>query len=233
MCSPATTTCEVRAIDAAVPSDAPIDTSDAAPQSLLQRQVTNHAENATTLSATLPAAPAANHLLIMIGANLSGSLATVSGGGAMWTRAAHSVIHSNVEIWYGVTNGSSATVTIARPSTAAAMWMSVSEWSGLAATNTLDQASADHDGINPVTAGSITTTHAPDLVVFAATTALPNTFTSPTPGTWTALQGIVSATHMQNVWYRTVTTAGAQAPQVLENRAEGWEAAIAAFRIAQ
>jgi len=228
-CSPATNTCEVRAVDAAIPSDAtPLDAS---PGQLIRQQGTNHAENVTTLSVTLPAAPAADHLLIMIGANLSGSLTTVSGGGAIWSRAVSSVIYSNVEVWYGTTNGSSATVTIGMSQTAAPMWMSVSEWSGLVPLGPLDGAHADHDTKNPITAGSITTLHDHDLVLFAATTALPNSFTSPAPGTWTALQGITTATHLQNAWYRIVTTSGAQAPQVLQSRAEGWEAAVVAFRL--
>jgi hypothetical protein len=233
-CSPATSTCEVRAVDAAIPDDASdAMLLDAPPGQLIRQQITNHAENVTTLSATLPAAPAADHLLVMIGANLSGALTSVSGGGAIWSRAASSLIYSNVEVWYGTTNGSSATVTIAMSQAASAMWMSVSEWSGLEPLGPLDGARADHDEMNPVTAGSITLLHGHDLLLFAATTALPNSFTSPTPGTWTALQGITSATHMQNAWYRIVMTAGAQAPQVLQSRDEGWEAAVVAFRITQ
>ena len=235
MCSPATNTCEAHAIDAgsADSSEPPNDVAiDAATMPLIVQQVTNHADAVTTLSATLPVTPAAGHLLIMIGANLSGSLASVSGAAVTWTRAASSLINSNVEIWFGVSSGTGAVVTIARPQTVAAMWISVSEWSGLATTNLLDAAHAADGDANPVTAGSIATTNAHDLLVFAATTALPSTHGAPAPGSWTAMQGVSTTTHTQSAWYRVVTTAGPQAPQVVQSGAAGWEAAIAAFRTA-
>lgn len=233
-CSPATNTCEVRAIDAgADSSEPPLDVAiDAAAMPMIVQQATNHGDSVATLSATLPATPVAGHILIMIGANLSGSLVSVSGGAATWTKAASSLVNSNVEIWFGLSSGMGAVVTIARPQTPASMWISVSEWDGLATTNSLDAAHAAYGTANPVTAGSIATTNAHDLLVFAATTALPSTHGAPTPGSWTAMQGVSSATHTQSAWYRVVTTAGPQAPQVVQSGTAGWEAAIAAFRIA-
>jgi hypothetical protein len=232
-CSPATNTCERFAIDAAVPSDtvdAP-NPPDAVTLPMMLQHATNYAASATTLSVTLPATPVTDHVLIMIGAHLSGSIQTVTGG-ATWKLAARSVINSNVEIWYGVSDGSNATVTIARPPESAPMWIAVSEWSGLATTNSLDAARAENGTGNPVSAASITTTNARDLLLFAATTAAPNTYATPTPGTWTAMPAISSPTFVQGEWYRIVTTPGAYAPQVTQTGADGWEAAVAALRIA-
>ena len=234
-------TCELRAIDAASPTDtklvdasidAPMLQPDAATIPMLIQQATNYGELVETLSVTLPTAPAANRVLVMIGANVSGSLTTVSGGGATWTRAAQSLINSNVEIWFGVTNGTSSTVTIAKPGSAAPTWMHVAEWSGLATTNSIDTARADDGAGATITAGSITTTTTRDLLLFAATASSPTTFGTPTPGTWVTLQGITSTTFSQGEWYRIVTANDTFAPSVTQTGSGNWEAAVAAFRIA-
>ena len=52
----------------------------------------------------------------MIGAAEHGGLASVTGGGvATWTRATRSLNNTNIEIWYGITDGSSAAVTATFP----------------------------------------------------------------------------------------------------------------------
>src|SRR5712691_10125108 len=68
------------------------------------QQKTNSNNSAPSLSVTLDSMPVNANLLIMVGANVSGPLASVTGGGvATWTLASRSTINSNVEIWYGVT----------------------------------------------------------------------------------------------------------------------------------
>jgi len=233
-CSPATGTCEVRAIDAALPGDASADAPmfDAGALPMIVQQATSHANNVTTLSATLPTTPAAGHMLVMIGANLSGSITTVSGGSASWTLAASSLINSNIEVWFGVSTGSGATVTIDRPATTASMWMAVSEWSGLATTSPLDVARADAGTGNPLGAGEITTANARDLLLFAATTPVPSSHGSPAPDAWTTMQGVTSETTVQGAWYRIETATGSYSPQVGHTSSDGWEAAVVAFRLA-
>jgi hypothetical protein len=239
VCSPMTNTCERMAIgvqdadiDArtvdAPPADAP---PDAAPATAtLIQQATNSASPAATLTATLPAAPVAGHMLVMIGATPSGALTTVSGGGATWTRAASSTVNSNIELWYGVTDGSSATVTINRTNNLSTMWLAVSEWAGLATTTPLDRAIANDGIANPVTAGAITTTNARDLVLFAASAYAPNTYGVPGPGAWTAMTGITTSLVTQGAWYRIESTTATLAPQVTRSGGS-WDAVLVALRI--
>lgn len=213
-------------VDAAAPDAA------AAGLAIVQ-QVTGAAPNTNApLSATLGSPPASGHLLVLVGAAEHGALATVTGGGvATWTRATNSLNNSNIEIWFGVTNGSSATVTITFPTYGLPIWMAVSEWSGLTSTNVLDGTASTSGGASPAGAGTISTTHAHDLVIFAVTDSSPNTFGAPTPGAWTAMTGVTATPVVQAAWYREVTAIGAYGPTVTET-AHSWDSAVAAFRVA-
>jgi hypothetical protein len=241
ICSSTTATCELRASDASIGSDdAPTDPStdgaidappDAATMAMLVQQTTNYATSAAMLSATLATTPASGSVLVMIGATPSGGLTSVTGAGATWTRATQSLMNSNVEIWFGVTNGSSATVTVARTNNVAPMWLAVSEWSGLSTTSTVDKAASTYGSGNPVSAGSIQTANARDVIIFAATAYTPNTYGVPSPGTWTPMTGIAGQTNTQSAWYRVESATGTFAPQVTQTGGF-WEAAIVALRIA-
>src|SRR5690348_11701447 len=79
------------------------------------QQVTNFSVITTTLAASLPQQPVAGNLLVMVGATPANALSSVTGGGAQWQRGTLATANINVEIWYGITDGSSATVTIACP----------------------------------------------------------------------------------------------------------------------
>lgn len=243
VCSPATGTCEVSATpqDGAVGDDGMMldgQIADAAPDgpppmATLVQQATNQVGAAAMLQVTLPAVPVSGHVLVMIGGTPSGSLDSVTGGGATWTRAASSVENTNVETWFGVTDGSSAVVTLARANNFSPMWGLVIEWSGLATTQTLDQAALDNALSNTVSAGSITTTHAYDLLVFDATAAAGASFGMPTPGTWTALPNVLAGLSvLQVAWYRVETATGTFAPQVTKTGGGAWDANLVALRIA-
>lgn len=241
VCSPATNTCEKQAVmaDARHPDGSTIIDIDAAIDARpldafvanapkLVQQNTNYADNAGTLSVTLATAPVSGHLLIMIGATPSGSLTSVSGGGATWNAATGSFVNANEEIYYGITNGTSATVTIARTGSTSPIWLSVSEWSGLATTGVLvDAKSKDGTTTAANPGGSVITTGA-TLLVFGASNNSPNTFGTPTPGTWTALTPI-SGFQVQSEWYRVEPTAGTYSVSVSQT-ANAWDASLAAFR---
>src|SRR5215470_10206644 len=129
--------CVLAPFDDAAPDDTLADTAgfDAPPGApILVQQVTAHLDHAATLSATLPAAPQAGHVLLMIGANEHDVLTSVTGGGTTWTMAAGSQVNANEEVWFGITDGTSATVTINCATNCGAQptWMNLSEWSGLA-----------------------------------------------------------------------------------------------------
>jgi hypothetical protein len=211
-------------------ADAPVDVPvDAQQGSGLVQQVTAASEGNTQLSATLTAAPASGHLLVMVGSAVQGPLMTVSGGGATWTMATRSTIHANVEIWYGITDGSSSAVTITFTTITGQMWMSVSEWSGLVASSVVDKATATSGTSNPAASGSITTTNARDLLIFGVGDRLPNTFGAPTGGPWTAMDGVTTTMFQQALCYRHVTATGTFAPTLPETGGY-WDAGVVAFR---
>ncbi len=184
----------------------------------------------TSLSTTLPSTPTIGNVLVLVGGGQVSSLQPPTGGTSAWTHAASSTTNPNIEIWFGVADGGSPTITIqADSATAMAVW--VSEWTGLATVNTLDAAIGASGSVSPASAGTITTTSAPDLLVFGAASFLPNAFGPPTDGAWTALDTRDNDSSSQTVWYRIAPTAGDIAPTVTETR-NSWDAALAAFRIA-
>lgn len=177
------------------------------------------------LVATLPAMPVAGHLLVAIGADEHGALSTVSGGGVgTWTLATRSIHNTNIEVWYGVTDGTSASVAMAFPMDDLPMWMVVGEWSGAAA---FDGAMSTDGTTSPATAGSLAV-HERDLVIFGVGDQLPNTYGT-LDGGWTALMPAKSNHTDQRVWFTVAAATGTIAPSVTET-AHQWDAAIAAFR---
>ena len=74
------------------------------------QQNTGSQTNSSSLTVTLTNPTTVGNLLIMVGANDSGPLTSVSGGGAAtWSQATGSYINANCEIWYGVVTTSSST----------------------------------------------------------------------------------------------------------------------------
>lgn len=238
VCSPATMTCELHAIDAAVDTrivDAPIDAridappADAPPTGpRVVQQATNHADSAASLSVTLPNLPASGDVLVMIGGDPAAELTGVTGGGATWTAAARSAVNANVEIWVGVTDGSSATVTITLTNSTSSMTIAVSEWAGLRAANLVDVTSTGNGLASPADPGPITTTAANDVLIFGVGDGAPNTFGTPGPGTWTALDAVTGVI-TQGAWWRYVTATGTFEPTVGETSGQ-WDAALVALR---
>ena len=236
VCSPASQTCEVTAVDARVDvvrdsapiaHDAPVD---AAAQAMLVQSATSYAAPSESLSVTLQTAPIAGHVLVLIAGNPHAGLTSVSGAGATGARVAISPVYNNVEIWIGVTDGSSKTLTATDPGSTASMSLLLTEWSGLAAANMLD-GSATLDGMaSPASAGAITTTNPRDLILFAASDNTPNTFGVPGPGTWTALPVLDHAV-IQSAWYLTTDAAATLSPAVSET-AHAWDAALVGLRCA-
>lgn len=240
VCSPATQTCEASAVDApprtsdAPPADSPLPIDAPVPTARLVQQATAHADG-DTLTITLPQAPAAGDVLVFIGgdvhAELDASTGVVGGAVVSWKRAAFSVINANVEIWYGVTFGSTRDIVIhgvvgdTHP-----IFGNVSEWSGLVTSGTmLDGANANDGLASPADPGAITTTNAHDLAFLGVNDLSPNTYGTPTSGTWHALTGI-SADISLGAWYQVVAPSSLH-PTVTETDHE-WDAALAALKIA-
>jgi hypothetical protein len=201
---------------------------------------TNSNGNANTLQVILPSLPLANNLLVMVGAMVNGPLSTPTGGGATWSKATASYTWTNVEIWYGITDGSSATVNISSTAAAGNIWMQVSEWSGMTTGSVLDTAAAGTgtSGTSPASASapSITTTQANDLLIFGVSTYTSETFVgTPAPGTWTPMAAVAASGDEQAEWYRVVSATGAYQPAISISGPVTirWDAAIAAFKAAK
>ena len=218
------------AVDRDAPNVEPIDAPAATP-AVVQQAIASADNSDAPVTATLSAKPTAGDLLIMIGGDSGGTLTSVSGGGvATWIRATRSLMNVNIEVWYGITDGSSAAITITYPMHNDPIWQLVSEWSGMASTNVLDASASTAGTSSPASAGSAGV--APrELTLFAAADLTPNTFGTPMQGTWTALTPATTSTTVQQVWYAVAATTGTLAPTVSET-AHSWDAAIASFRAA-
>lgn len=244
VCSPASHSCETTAIDApprqpdAPSPDAPrldaptpIDAPHITAQ--LVQQATNHAD-ADTLTITLPQAPTAGDVLVFVGGDVHSELDASTGvvGGAVptWRRAAFSAINANVEIWYGVTAGSTRDIVIhGVTGDTHPIFGNVSEWSNLVTTGTMVDGAHANDGlVSPADPGAITTTNAFDLAILGVCDFTPNTYGTPAPGTWHPLTGI-DADISLGIWYDSVGPATWH-PTVSETEHE-WDAALAALEV--
>ena len=216
---------------AMVDGDAP--PADAAPTvPLLVQEQTRFATSGAQLTVTFPNAPADGNMLVMIGAANSGALTTVTGGGvASWARAASAASNANIEIWYGVTDGTQGTIAISRTGNGLAIWLSVTEWSGLATTSSLDKAVASSGTTTTASAGTITTTTERDLLFFAVADENAGLFGTPTQGPWSPLAALSGAAIRQAAWHRVVSATDSYAPAVSTSGAN-WDAAVVALRIA-
>ena len=195
-------------------------------QPMLVQQAKAGAPNSNNpLVATLPAPPIAGHLLVAIGADEAGRLDSVTGGGvASWSLAAQSLANTNIEVWYGVTDGSSATVTVTADQDSLPMWIVVGEWSG---ASVFDGAKSANGTTSPASAGA-QSVHADDLVIFGVADQAPTTFGMPEGG-WMPLMPVSSNHTEQRVWFTVAAATGTLAPMVTET-ALSWDAAVAAFR---
>jgi hypothetical protein len=237
VCSPASQTCELNSSDARG-TDTTIAGTDAAGDgaaastAVLVQHAKGNVLSGSTLTVALPALPSAGHLLVMIGGNPHGFLTSVAGGGvATWALATRSAVEANIEIWYGITDGSSANVTIQLTGATTPMRMSVSEWSGLIhGGNPLDGAKAVAGTSSPASSGTVTTTNSRDILVFGVGDIGATTFGTPTPGTWTSVDTVTDGVS-QAVWWSETMTAGSYAPAVDEST-HAWDAAVVALRIA-
>ncbi len=199
---------------------------DASTGPLLVQEAGQAAVNVTTLSVALSSDPRAHDMLVLVGGGHIGQLLQPTGGSAVWTRAIYSAVHPNVEIWFGIADGTRTITIEAFATTGMSLW--VGDWTGLALTDTLDDASAAGLTTSPASAGSITISATPELVIFAVNSYLPNTFGIPTGGTWTEVDTQIGDS-MQRVWFDVATTVGDVAPVVDETQ-HRWDAAIAGFR---
>ncbi len=204
--------------------DALMDASPPLPQ--LVQQATAFLRPGTAVTASFPATPTAGNILIAVAGCPSASLASITGGAPTWQRAAASLINSNIEVFIGVANGEK-NVSISLPTCANQMSLSISEWSQLA-TMPVDQTESEDGIVSPATAGTVTTTGAPRLILFSVSNYTPNTYGTPSDGPWLQLTPVSDFVELRT-WYRVVTTTGSFAPTVTETN-HHWDATLVALK---
>lgn len=199
------------------------------------------AGTAATLDVSLPAPATAGSLIVVAGASdatlgISGSLAT----------AVSAVNTGALYLWWKIAIGGEQTFT-ATPSVTDTVALTAMEYSGIAASSTVDQtvtATGTGSTTGPVSAGSTPSTAQPvDLVVAAVQPINYLAAAAPTAPAWTggyttrAAGATVFGTGAQNVGLfvadLTTVAAGAQTTDgSWTNSAFAWGAVIAAFRAA-
>jgi hypothetical protein len=203
------------------------------PPFTLERQATMTGSQATAITATLSSTPTAGDLLVMVGASVLSELDTVTGASVDWTRAVVAVGGDDVEIWYGVADGSDSAITISGCS-AGPMWMSVSEWAGISTMDPLDTSSGSN-GAGALASPGTTDAGALDLVIVAAT--CDGMLGIGSDQDWSQLQGTQVAsdglTIEQAEWWTAVRSGTEVSPTISVPSSLTWDAAIAAFRSTQ
>ena len=111
------------------------------------------------------------------------------------------------------------------------MWELVTEWSGIATSNVLEDAASASGTASPARTGSVAI-EPRELVIFVVSDGKPSMFGTPGPGTWTALMPVSSDSSVQQAWYAVATSTGTVAPTVSET-GHSWDAAVASFRAAR
>ena len=202
-------------------------TSDgASPAAMLVQEKTASNNAAASVSIVLGHQPANGDVLVFVGGSEAGIMAP-TGGGASWQMAAHSLVKADLDIWFGVSDGSSTTVTITARGLST-IWGNVSEWSGLATPGTFDAMDSKGGQSGPANL-SAQTTSAPDLIVFGVGCYADPALVDP-PAEWAELLPTGSNATAQRVWYRISTAAGAQTANA--TCSVGWDAGLAAFKLA-
>ena len=182
----------------------------------------------SSLSITLQAQPTAGDVLVVFGGAENG-ISTIAGGGVTtWQSAASSGVSPTIYVWYGITDGSSRSVTMVMNSSAKA-WGDVAEWSRLDTANPFDTQTAMGMAAGSASSGTIdlqvTTTAAPDLLVFGVSCY--GGVGTPA-GMWTTLDTVgAAATVTLYTWYQVANTAGAEAATA--SFTNDWDAALVAF----
>lgn len=180
----------------------------------------------TNLTVAFGEAVQAQDVLVLVGGSEKGLMQPTGGGVASWQLAANAFYSPDAEIWFGVTDGSSNTITVTT-SVASTLWADVTEWSGVATIQAFDDGMGTGSGD---TAGSgtasltVTTSTTPDLLVFGISyyTSIGNP-----SGSWMPLQPTFIAGVSQHTWYQIASATGAQTVQFAY--AGGFDAALAAL----
>jgi hypothetical protein len=216
----------VKAFDAG-PVEASIEAGPPPPAILVQQTMLSDPGTAE-IQISLTKMPTSGNVLVMIGGARNGVTGVSGAGVATWKIAASSVISPTSYIWFGVTDGTSATAKL-QTGFAGEMWAVLTEWKGLATASTVD--TNTHIGATNPGAGTapltVTTLSAPDVLVFAMS-SFNSVFDQPLP--WAELPAASANSISQRAWYSLVNAPGTQTVQY--TYAGDYDATFAALRTA-
>jgi hypothetical protein len=200
-------------------------------QIALVQQTTATYTSASSVVATLGAAPRPGSALVLFSVNNSVAMTGVSGGGVTWVRGSPlGGTHTDVDIWYGLNSASGGTaITVTYTNATGSGGVNVSEFSGVATSNALDVAPAINSGISTTpTSPTAVTTNANDLIVVAAADT---TISATTAGPTNSFIALAEAANSNKITpaYRIVTTTGSYNTNWTESNG-GWDSAIVALK---
>ncbi len=188
--------------------------------------------NASSISASFAAAPAAGHVVVLVGGESNSSDTKISGLGSAWTRAAGSWQHVNLELWYAVATGTGTQVTLTSTDGANPIYILISEWSGLLASDPLDVAGAASGPASGSAAstdargGPIQTTTGDAIVLAVASDAGSGIAT---PSGEVEVDQRITSFGVIGDWYEMGTTPGSYNPGM--SSPGSWDAAVVAFKL--
>jgi trimeric autotransporter adhesin len=200
-------------------------------QIALVQQTTATYTSASSVVATLGAAPGPGSALVLFSVNNSVVVTGVSGGGVTWVRGSpRGGTHTDVDIWYGLnSSGVGTAITVAYTNATGSGGVNVSEFSGVATSNALDVAPAINSGLSTTpTSPTAVTTNANDLIVVAAADT---TVSATTAGPTNSFIALAEAANSNKIIpaYSIVTTTGSYSTSWTEGNG-GWDSAIVALK---
>jgi hypothetical protein len=188
--------------------------------------------NATSLDVTIGAVVPGNALVATISSNHNGAITAISGGGVTWSQAvtAQNGPDERLYIYYGTQASGGATSVAITFDIQDNFAADITEWSGLAATGTLDGSGSLPAGTGTTaSSGTVTTSHANDLMMTLVTD---ETGTLPAAGPTNGYTALSSGTlhELHQSAYRIVTTTGVQSTTyTFAPGDQPWTGIIAAF----
>ncbi len=191
-------------------------------------QGTGSGAGSNSVNITITAATAGNCLILTATASHGSTVSAVSGGGVTWASVVTSDTNFRSAIWKGPnSSGSGTTITVTLTGSPNSFF-NVSEWAGLDTSCTTDQSNSGNGNSATLTAPTITTTNANDLII--ACGILPSSFTSGPTLSFTALN-TPDNTRIESA-YRIVSSTAAYFTEWSFGGATTFESETARFKAA-
>jgi hypothetical protein len=190
--------------------------------------------NGDTFYATMSTVPASGNALIAVVGINGGTVSSISGSGASWSRAIASNVNRDIEIWYGLgasgSGGTAIQLTLSGADIVDAQ-VNVTEWSGLSLVGMpYDDTGANHGTGADMTTASVTPTAGSARLLIAGnrTTCDEATFVGSSIG-WTTLSSPVGC-RFQAAYRVVLLTSGAYSNDFKWDVPQIFDTVIASFK---